>query len=240
MELIVLDRLGIRGEVLGQGDNQTLVIHTKPGQNKNEVRDMGLSQLQVFSRQCGLVLKPDECWSSDVLYEYGKKMYFKSATSSSIFSSITDSTGELYPNIYARLVCLNSSCLAASQADYTPWPSVIASIIVSCLETRILLPSSIWNNVQRMVALALVGKTIGGLPSPATLASAFFRGMSDQLTFQLSLLRTALSLGVSAAEINRVAKLCIPKSPSPQALVVDPTYLNISQMWIGLKKVLLI
>lgn len=30
MELLVLEKAGMRGEVLGQGDNQTLVIHTHP------------------------------------------------------------------------------------------------------------------------------------------------------------------------------------------------------------------
>ncbi|DBA13213.1 TPA_asm: L polymerase [Bombay duck fish bornavirus] len=233
MELIVLERLRIRGEVLGQGDNQTLVIHTRPNQDKNLVRDRVVSSLKEFALKCGLILKPEECWSSDVLYEYGKKMYFRGSQVSNflkIFSRITDSTGELYPNVYARLACLSSSCLAASQADHTPWPSVIASIVVYCLEVRVLLPRSIWGNVDRLVALALVGPMIGGLPSPAVLPSVFFRGMSDQLTFQLSLLRTAVLVGASKAEIHRIAKLRVPHSPSPQALVVDPTCLNISQV----------
>ncbi|TNN26625.1 RNA-directed RNA polymerase L [Liparis tanakae] len=54
--------------------------------------------------------------------------------------------------------------------------------------------------------------------------------MSDQLTFQLSLLRTAVQKGVSTAVIRRIAKLVVPSRPSPQALVVDPTCLNISQI----------
>nr|DBA13207.1 TPA_asm: L polymerase [Para molly bornavirus] len=233
MELIVLEKLRVRGEVLGQGDNQTLVIHTRPGQDKNLVRDRILMSLKEFAMRCGLILKPDECWSSDVLYEYGKKMYFKGSQVSNflkIFSRITDSTGELYPNVYARLACLSSSCLAASQADHSPWPSVVASIVVYCLEVRVLLPKSIWGNVSRLVALALVGPMVGGLPSPAVLPSVFFRGLSDQLTFQLSLLRTAISVGASKTEIHRIAKLKIPFIPSPQALVVDPTCLNISQL----------
>ncbi|TNN26624.1 RNA-directed RNA polymerase L [Liparis tanakae] len=58
--------------------------------------------LRDYSLQCGLVLKPEECWSSDILYEYGKKMYFKGGQVSNflkISSRITDSTGELYRNV---------------------------------------------------------------------------------------------------------------------------------------------
>lgn len=116
MEPIVLEKAGVRGEVLGQGDNQTLVIHTRPGQSKNATRP-NPQYLEAFAKKCGLILKPEECWSSDVLYEYGKKLYFKGAQVSNvlkIFSRITDSTGELYPSIFARLACLSSSCLSAS------------------------------------------------------------------------------------------------------------------------------
>lgn len=76
MELIVLERAGTRGEVLGQGDNQTLVILVKPGQEKQSVRNSILTELEKFARECSLILKPDECWSSDILYEYGKETVF--------------------------------------------------------------------------------------------------------------------------------------------------------------------
>lgn len=58
MELIVLERAGVSAKVLGQGDNQTLVIHTKPGQDKNMVRDNVLKDLKEFAHQCSLFLKP--------------------------------------------------------------------------------------------------------------------------------------------------------------------------------------
>lgn len=232
MELIVLEKAGVR-EVLDQGDNQTLVIYTRPGQGKNTTRDQILQDLEIFARKCGLILKPEECWSSDVLYEYDKKMYFKGAQVSNflkIFSRITDSTGELYPNIFARLACLSSNCLSASQCDYTPWPSVIASIIVYRLEIGVLLPKQVWSSVQTLVSICLVMPVLGRLPSSAVLASVFFRGMSDQLTFQLNLLRTAVKNGVSKAEIHKVAKMHVPWHPSLQALVVDPTCLNLVQI----------
>lgn len=107
---------------------------------------------------------------------------------------------------------------------------MIASIIVYCLEIRVLLPKQVWSSVQTLVVVCLVGPVLGGLPSPATLASVFFRGMSDQLTFQLCLLRTAVKNGVSRSGTHKVTKLHVPWNPSPQALVVDPTHLNLIQI----------
>nr|DBA13195.1 TPA_asm: L polymerase [Wuhan sharpbelly bornavirus] len=230
MEQIVLDKLGLKGEVLGQGDNQTLIVQCPIGQDKTACKDLVLEELRKYALGCGLLLKPEECWASDVLYEYGKRMYFKGSPVSNflkIFSRITDSTGEVYPNIFSRLSCLSSSCLSGAQADFTPWPSIISGIVVYTIEQHLLLPSEITSNIQLASAVAAVGPVLGGLPSPVTLPSVFYRGMADPLTFQLKLLKVALSQGLSSAYLHQVAKLQFQETPSAFALCVDPCCLNI-------------
>ncbi|DBA13183.1 TPA_asm: L polymerase [little skate bornavirus] len=232
-ELLTLQEMGLNGQVLGQGDNQTLLVMTPHHVDKNLLKTALIERIELNAKKMGHVLKPDECWASDTLYEYGKKMYFKSAPVSNflkIFSRITDSTGEIFPNIYARLSCLSSSCLSAAQADHTPWPALIASIVAHVLELHILLPRSITKNIQLMCAIALVGPILGGLPSPATLPAVMFRGTADPLTFQLALLQHAIHAGVSSSEIHRVTKIITPSSPSIMALISDPTCLNLIQL----------
>ncbi|DBA13175.1 TPA_asm: L polymerase [finepatterned puffer bornavirus] len=230
VELLVLQKLGFSGEVLGSGDNQTLVVKCPRHMEKDVCYKKIINELEKQALRAGMVLKPDECWASDVLYEYGKKMYFKGAPVSNylkIFSRISDSTGEVYPNIYSRLSCLSSSCLSAAQADYSSWPSLISSIMVYVIELRILLPRKIHEDLDLMTCIGLVGPTIGGLPSPATLPSVMYRGLPDPLSFQLKLLSVAVDLGVSKATLHQVAKIIVPTAKNPLALCVDPTCLNL-------------
>lgn len=230
LELVTLEAVGIHGEVLGQGDNQTILITPPRHMSQEDARDVVIKHLQQRSHEAGLVLKPEECWSSDILYEYGKKLYYDGVPVPNflkIFSRISDSTGEVYPNVYSRLACLSSSCLSASQSDYTSWPSVVGGIVVYVIEIVVLLPEEIYKNHQLVAAIGLVGPILGGLPSPATLPSAMLRGVPDPLTFQLSLLKSAISIGVSKSCIHQVAKLQIPNEPRALALCSDPTCLNI-------------
>lgn len=230
LELEVLQKWSLRGEVLGSGDNQTLVIQCPRNKSKLECYQMVITELKRHTLEARLVLKPDECWASDVLYEYGKKMYFKGAPVSNflkIFSRISDNMGEVYPNIYSRLSCLSSSCLSAAQSDHSSWPSLISSILVYVVEIRILLPKRIHENHKLVACLGLVGPVLGGLPSPATLASVMYRGLPDPLSFQLKLLTVALDNRVSPVLIHQVTKLIVPNEGNPIAFCVDPTCLNL-------------
>lgn len=230
LELLSLEELELKGDILGQGDNQTIIVSVPLYAIKDEAKDLLLSKLIFKAHEARLTLKPDECWVSDVIYEYGKRLYFNGVPIPSflkIFSRLTDSTGEIYSNIYSRLTCLSSSCLSASQVDYTPWPSVIAGILVYVMEIFVLFPSQICSDPHIVSALAVVGPVLGGLSSPATLPSVMFRGLADPLTFQLSLLKTTITTGIAPLRIHQVTKLTVPAQSSALALCSDPTCLNI-------------
>lgn len=69
------------------------------------------------------ILKKEECWASDCLYEYGKRQYFIGTVPSNLFkiiSRMSESSGEMFPNTYSKLACIVSSCEAAAQSDGTP------------------------------------------------------------------------------------------------------------------------
>lgn len=99
--------------------------------------------------------------------------------------------------------------------------------LVYVIEIKVLLPKQIQEDSQLVAALACVDPVRGDLPSPATQPSVMFRDTADPLTFQLHLLKTTVSCGVSAGKIHQIAKLYIAQAPSSIALCFDPMCLNI-------------
>ncbi|AIL50416.1 L polymerase [Loveridge's garter snake virus 1] len=233
-EMIALREAAVQFDILGQGDNQTIIIYSSTIESNQCLATRALGSLYKHARLAGHTLKVEECWISDCLYEYGKRMYFHGIPISGALkqlSRVTDSTGEIFPNLYSKLACLISSCLSAAMSDTSPWISLTAGTILYLVELYIELPPTTMQQEDIIVILALVGPILGGLPTPAMLPSVFFRGMSDPLPLQLALLKEALnSTNVSLSLINRVVKLKISSSTDWLALVTDPTSLNISQL----------
>nr|WLV26927.1 L [Munia bornavirus 1] [Munia bornavirus 1] len=234
-ETIALREAGVSFNILGQGDNQTIIIHKSLAESNQMLADRSLGCLYKHARLAGHHLKMEECWVSDCIYEYGKRVFFKGIPVSGSLkqlSRVTDSTGELFPNLYSKLACLVSSCLSAAMSDTSPWVSLTTGICLYLIELYVELPASIMQNETLLTTLCLVGPSLGGLPTPATLPSVFFRGMSDPLPFQLSLLKTLLkSTSISTSFVNRVVKLKIGAYPDWLSLVTDPTSLNIVQVF---------
>nr|QGZ07388.1 L protein [Aquatic bird bornavirus 1] len=233
-ETIALREVGVSFNILGQGDNQTIIIHKSLAESNQAQADRALGSLYKHSRLAGHHLKMEECWISDCLYEYGKRLFFKGIPvpgSLKQLSRVTDSTGELFPNLYSKLACLVSSCLSAAMSDTSPWVSLTTGICLYLIELYVELPPSIMQDESLLTTLCLVGPSLGGLPTPATLPSVFFRGMSDPLPLQLALLKTLVSLtSISISFVNRVIKLKIAAYPDWLSLVTDPTSLNIAQV----------
>nr|VVX76797.1 RNA-dependent RNA polymerase [Borna disease virus 1] len=234
-EIIALREINVTFNILGQGDNQTIIIHKSASQNNQLLAERALGALYKHARLAGHNLKVEECWVSDCLYEYGKKLFFRGVPVPGCLkqlSRVTDSTGELFPNLYSKLACLTSSCLSAAMADTSPWVALATGVCLYLIELYVELPPAIMQDESLLTTLCLVGPSIGGLPTPATLPSVFFRGMSDPLPFQLALLQTLIkTTGVTCSLVNRVVKLRIAPYPDWLSLVTDPTSLNIAQVY---------
>ncbi|AIJ27440.1 L protein [Aquatic bird bornavirus 2] len=234
-ETIALRDVGVTFNILGQGDNQTIIVYKSLAESNQSQADRALGSLYKHARLAGHHLKMEECWVSDCLYEYGKRLFFKGIPvpgSLKQLSRVTDSTGELFPNLYSKLACLVSSCLSAAMSDTSPWVALTTGICLYLIELYVELPASIMQDESLLTTLCLVGPALGGLPTPATLPSVFFRGMSDPLPLQLALLQTLISTtSISSSFVNRVVKLTIAAYPDWLSLVTDPTSLNIAQVF---------
>ncbi|ATY47612.1 L [Jungle carpet python virus] len=229
-ELLALEEANAIGTVFGQGDNQTIIVDSKGKKAETSVRV--LESLRKHAEEMGHQLKTDECWVSDCLYEYGKKQYFKGTAVPNLFkiiSRVSDSTGEIFPNLYSKLACLVSSCESAAQADHSPWCTVITGSILYHIEATIQLPTDICDNIDRIVAASVIGPPLGGLPTVAVSPAAFFRGVSDPLPLQLSLLRSAVNLGISELILDTLSSISPSSTTNYLSLISDPSSLNIDQ-----------
>nr|QUP51771.1 viral polymerase [Parrot bornavirus 4]WJN65731.1 viral polymerase [Parrot bornavirus 4] len=233
-EIMALREAQVSFNILGQGDNQTIIVYRSITETNQALADRALGCLYKYARLAGHTLKVEECWVSDCLYEYGKRLFFEGIPipgSLKQLSRVTDSTGELFPNLYSKLACLVSSCLSAAMSDISPWVALTTGVCLYLIELYVELPMRIMQEESLLITLCLVGPSLGGLPTPATLPSVFFRGMSDPLPLQLALLKTLLRLtGVSIEFVNSVVKLKIAAYPDWLSLITDPTSLNIQQL----------
>ncbi|AFN70809.2 viral polymerase [Parrot bornavirus 7] len=234
-EIMALREAQVSFNILGQGDNQTIIIYKSITETNQVLADRALGCLYKYARLAGHTLKVEECWVSDCLYEYGKRLFFEGIPvpgSLKQLSRVTDSTGELFPNLYSKLACLVSSCLSAAMSDISPWVALTTGVCLYLIELYVELPMRIMQEEDLLVTLCLVGPSLGGLPTPATLPSVFFRGMSDPLPLQLALLKTLIHItGLSVEFINSVVKLRIASHPDWLSLITDPTSLNIQQLF---------
>nr|URS73034.1 L protein [Parrot bornavirus 2] len=233
-EIMALREAQVSFNILGQGDNQTIIVYRSITETNQALANRALGCLYKYARLAGHTLKVEECWVSDCLYEYGKRLFFEGIPipgSLKQLSRVTDSTGELFPNLYSKLACLVSSCLSAAMSDISPWVALTTGVCLYLIELYVELPMRIMQEESLLITLCLVGPSLGGLPTPATLPSVFFRGMSDPLPLQLALLKTLVRLtGVSIEFVNSVVKLRIAAYPDWLSLITDPTSLNIQQL----------
>lgn len=72
----------MEANILGQGDNQVVVIRLPPEARLRDLRmtpdsygQLFVSRLHEVCSKMGMVLKPDETWVSTVLVEYAKRNY---------------------------------------------------------------------------------------------------------------------------------------------------------------------
>ncbi|DAZ85313.1 TPA_asm: L polymerase [Caribbean watersnake bornavirus] len=232
-ETLALREVRVDFDILGQGDNQTIIIYSNSRCDNQDLADRALGSLFKYARKAGHALKVEECWVSDYLYEYGKRMFIDGIPISGALkqlSRVTDSTGEIFPNLYSKLACLISSCMSAAMSDTSPWVALGTGVILYLVELYIELPPKMMAQEEVIITLACVGPIIGGLPTPVLLPSVFFRGLSDPLPLQLRVLATLRDrLHIPMPLINNVVKFKVAARPDWLALVTDPTCLNIVQ-----------
>nr|UUG74114.1 MAG: RNA-dependent RNA polymerase [XiangYun mono-chu-like virus 8] len=122
--ILCLEESGLRGEIMGQGDNQVILIqYPKDALNINELRANFLNNLELTLRNVGHKLKEKETWFSKHLHEYSKQRIYKGVA----VSSGTKKASKVIPDINDGLFSLpsmgatiNTITEGIARASYTP------------------------------------------------------------------------------------------------------------------------
>ncbi|UHK03291.1 MAG: RNA-dependent RNA polymerase [Hangzhou nephotettix cincticeps rhabdovirus 1] len=76
---MIADRMNIRSQLLGQGDNQVLInrYYPRPGKSITEQHDDFMDNLENFLSSIGPPLKMEESWTSSKYFVYGKVPFYE-------------------------------------------------------------------------------------------------------------------------------------------------------------------
>jgi Paramyxovirus RNA dependent RNA polymerase. len=85
---LAMEMTGVEGRIMGQGDNQVILVNYKARDDKATLRDLMIRNLYVVLAGIGHRLKREETWNSRYLHEYGKARAFKGSLISTVTKKI--------------------------------------------------------------------------------------------------------------------------------------------------------
>jgi len=212
--------LGILYHIVGQADNQVLVVDYYPPQDMTNsqrnryARHIVAQVKEALETSClrvGQEVKAEECIESTTLLTYGKEMWLKGAylpASAKYLSRIFPSTTADDPSLHGYLGNVSSGGVAAVERSLTSLPELLVTEYVMSFTLRRELRHSLIHGkgiAEQIAQLGLDGglsdlvfalmaipSNIGGLPVP-TISEFLYRGHTDPLsssTAHLYLLRS--------------------------------------------------
>lgn len=192
---LALEMCGLEGYVLGQGDNQVVILRMPSGLTKEEMevkRKAFLRTCEALFRSVNHEVKSSETWYSKNLHEYGKQRVYKGET----ISQGTKKATKLIPDINDGLFSFHSSIstlntMTESIAKFDNKPDT-AFILNQMLVANFLDRKNIIYHDQlkyKINALLMFPADFGGLPL-ANYFSHSVRGHDDPLTLWTSIYRT--------------------------------------------------
>ncbi|ASA47413.1 RdRp [Culex mononega-like virus 2] len=200
--ILCLERSGIKGEIMGQGDNQVILLqYPKEAVNIADLRANFLNNLELTLRNVGHKLKEKETWFSKHLHEYSKQRIYKGVA----VSSGTKKASKIIPDINDGLfslpsmgATLNTITEGIARASYTPDAAYFVNqFMYANLLCRYEVPFSkkdhtLSNNRrQELVRWCLqCPADFGGMPM-STYYTHSVRGHNDKITLWLHLAMVA-------------------------------------------------
>ncbi|APG78764.1 RNA-dependent RNA polymerase [Wenzhou tapeworm virus 1] len=185
-----------RIEVLGQGDNQAIIIHIPENKQSLPMAQAYVaefkSKLANICAQAQIPIKPEETWCSSILFEYGRTSYYKGGQVPSALKKA--SRLETEPNnTLSSLFSIMSNCysggISIAGLDTQPASAYFLSTYAVLQVLRRNVPE--WYELEdskHLMAKLLVPAEIGGISS--SLYDSFcVRGCADPLTRALAFIK---------------------------------------------------
>lgn len=188
---------GILARIIGQGDNQNLLLGIPPAHKLNSLchgvispgnfLNFVMSDLEKAFNDAGLVLKVEECWKSMSHFIYNKDVYIGNLQVSNTMQKVMRITG--FNNAISP--CLESdisSIVGAAESATATDVSWICSYWLLSFHILLHITRSTMINLDFFSSCALltIPKIVGGLPIALPI-NFLYRGDHDELNQFLSL-----------------------------------------------------
>jgi len=244
--------LGLRYNIVGQGDNQVLFIecNRNPEESDPEFADRVRELYKSVSRSCsefaaavGHELKPEECTAGTSFTSYGKELWYKGrvleTTCKSVarmFPSTTSDVPSMF-QVFSKISATGSA--TTDRSGYTLPLFFFTKLVENWLIRREFRVSYLHGDSlhdssgkilgdldtrQWDILLTLVPSNLGGLPV-GTLAEYLYRGHQDPLASSLCSLRAFRTLPVVSAYLEvleRGLTLEVDSKVDREGLILDP------------------
>lgn len=220
---------GTSASLLGQGDNQVILLRIPPqsyldekGMTKDDYIDSFLKVLQELCDQAGIVVKLEETWYARNLFEYSRKYHYKGAQVGGCCKRITrlaSEANQVISSLSGDIAGIFSTGIAAAAEDNTPMSSYFCTI-EACLH--------LWSQNAWMLeepweytcCLLMVTRSLGGYP--VTIYSQFCtRAVQDVLSTNLHLIKIIRADTILGKHISRVVNLDIDGRKDFLSLIKD-------------------
>ncbi|QPB73978.1 RdRp [Hymenopteran orino-related virus OKIAV85] len=229
--LIASWRCGTSASLLGQGDNQVILLRLPPSEyltklkiSQTEYIDQFLKVLEELSSKIGIVIKLDETWWSYSLFEYSRKYHLKGAQVSGALkriSRLASEANQVIPSLNSDLSGLFSTGATAAAEDSTPMYAYFCTVLEAALHLRHELPWLRTAPWEKTCCILLLTRTLGGFP--ITIYSQFCtRAVQDVLSSNLHLVRTALHDAILGKHMRTTVNLDITGKRDFLSLIKDP------------------
>jgi hypothetical protein len=186
---LAAEEIGITISIMGQGDNQVIIIRYTKDQlfNKTELRLAFMRKLASTFESVNLKLKLQETWASRFVHEYGKVRYYKGIPMSQgtkICSRFVPDANESYPTYMSPISTINTLTESIARKDYSEIPSFLINqmMILNYLHrTKILTTRS---KTLDSLFFLLIPADFGGL-TVSHIFDHVVRGHDDKVTIWL-------------------------------------------------------
>ncbi|UHK03305.1 MAG: RNA-dependent RNA polymerase [Guiyang xinmovirus 1] len=232
---IALDQNKLKGDIMGQGDNQVIHLYLDMEQNFNPKKTIKLflNTLDHLFNLSGLKLKLSETWYSGHLFEYSKVRYLNSIRvddSLKRLRRLISDINEGFPSINSHLTTVSTCTENLSRNANSPLiPFFIYSLEASNVFQRKNLLDPVSDKIRVLVLLNMP-IILGGLPVSNIFQHAQ-RGWSDNLTIWIKILKTWYFYRPKVFQVLcHIMPMEINPEVDPVSIVEDMYSLNIKKL----------
>lgn len=229
-------KCGTSASLLGQGDNQVILLRIPPD---DFLRDKSLTSdsyvqsfLKVLKEKCeaaGIQIKLEETWYSRNLFEYSRRYHYRGAQVSGALKKISrlaSEANQTIPTLSGDLSGIFSTGASSAAEDLTPRSAYFCTIVEASLSFLNAQSWALKEPFEYVCCIFLVTRCLGGYP--ITLYSQFCtRAVQDVLSSNLHLIKTVKADKLLGPHIARVVTLECGKQDF-LSLIKDPQSLPLN------------